>query len=170
MSSIEKQCWKYGQYSLRECVEVVGLLSSIKDKELEPTVCRMLQHIGVDLTWERIEACHRLNKQSDRTIVRFSRRKDCEHVIRKQNELRKLKPSELDLPNGTKLSINESFCLYYRDLWNQCKTLWNKQGVFSFFTLNGSLRIKIRENGPHNIVTHIDDLKDFFWDEDFTMS
>ena len=157
MSSIERQCWKNSQYSWRECVEVVRLPSSIEDKDLEPTVCRVLQHIGVGITGEGIEACHRLSKQ------------DCEHVMRKKNELRKLKPSELDLPNGTKLYINESLCPYDRGLWNQCKKLWNKQGIFSFFTVNGSIRIKIRENGPYNI-THIDDLKDIFPDQGFTMS
>ena len=157
-SSIERQCWKNAQYSQRECVEV--------DKHLEPTVCRVLQHIGVGITGEGIEACHRLNKQSDRTIVKFSRRKDCEHVMRKKSELRKLKPSELDLPNGTKLYINESLCPYYRGLWNQCKKLWNKQGIFSFFTVNGS----VRENGPYNIITHIDDLKDIFPHKYFMMS
>ena len=167
--SIERQCWKNAQYSRREFFEVVGLPSSIEDKDLEPTVCRVLQHIGVGITGEGIEACHRLNKQSDRTIVKFLRRKDCEHVMRKKSELRKLKPSELDLPNGTKLYINESLCPYYRGLWNQCKKLWNKQGIFSFFTVNGSIRIKIRENGPYNIITH-NDLKDIFPDEDFTIS
>ena len=90
--------------------------------------------------------------------------------MRKKSELRKLKPSELDLPNGEKLYINESLCPYYRGLWNQCKKLWNKQGIFSFFTVNGSIRIKIRENGPYNIITHINDLKDIFPDEDFTIS
>ena len=100
MSSIERQCWKNAQYSRRECVEVVGLPLSIEDKELEPTVCRVLQHIGVELTGASIESCHRLNKQSDRTIVAFSRRKDCEHVMRKKSELRKLKPSELDVQGG----------------------------------------------------------------------
>ena len=62
MSSIERQCWKNAQYSQCECVEVVGLPSSIEDKDLEPTVCRVLQHIGVGITGEGIEACHRLNK------------------------------------------------------------------------------------------------------------
>ena len=132
--------------------------------------------IGEGIEGEGIEACHRLNKQSDRTIVKFSRRKVCEHVMRKKSELRKLKPSELDLPNGTKLYINESLCPYYRGLWNQCKKLCNKQGMFSFFTVNGSIRIKMdkgpfnRENGQFNIITHIDDLKDIFPNEDFTMS
>ena len=78
----------------------------------------------------------------------------------KKGELRKLKPSELDLSNGIKLYINESLCPYYRVLGNQCKKLRNKQIIFSFFTVNGSIRIKIREDGPYNITTHIDDLKD----------
>ena len=130
----------------------------------------MLQHIGADITGESIEACNRLNKQSDRTIIKCSRVKDCEHVMRKKSELRKLKPSELDLHNQTKLYRNESLCPYYRCLWNQCKKLWNKQGIFSLFTVNGSIRIKIRENGPYNIITYIDDLKDIFSDEDFIMS
>ena len=55
-------------------------------------------------------------------------------------------------------------------LWNQCKKLWNKQGTFSFSTVNSSIRTKIRVNGLYNIITHIDDLKDIFPDEDFTMS
>ena len=84
MSSIERPCWKNAQYPGQECVEIMGLLQSIEDKELEPTVCRMLQYIGVDVTGEMIEARHRLNNQSDRTIVKFLRRKDCEHVMRKK--------------------------------------------------------------------------------------
>ena len=157
MSLIEKECWKNAQYSRCECVKVVELPSSTEDKDLEPPR-------------KGIEACHRLNKQSDRTIVKFSRRKDCEHAMRKKTKLRKLTPSELDLPNGTRLYINESSCPCYRGLWNHCEKLWNKQGIFSFFTVNGSIRIKIRENGPYNIITHIDDLKDVFPDEDFTIS
>ena len=38
--------------------------------------------------------------------------------------------------------------------------------IFSFFTVNGSIRIKIRENGPYNFMTHIDDVKDIFPDKD----
>ena len=121
---------------------------SIEDKDLEPTVSRVLQHIDGGIMEEGIEGCHRL--------------------MRKKSELRKLKPSELDLPNGTKLYINESLCPYYRGLWNQCKKLWNQQ--ISFFIANGSVRIKIREGGPYNIITHIDNLKYIFPDEDFTMS
>ena len=84
ISSIERQCWKNAQYSWRECVEVVGLPSSTEDKDLELTACRVLQHIDAGITGEGIEAYHRLNKQSDRTIVKFSRRKDSEHILQKK--------------------------------------------------------------------------------------
>ena len=63
MSSIERQCWKNAQYLQRECVAMVRLPSSIEDKDLEPTVCMLLQHIGIGITGEGIKACHRLNKQ-----------------------------------------------------------------------------------------------------------
>ena len=123
IASIERQWWKNTQHSRRECAEVVGLPSSIEDKEFEPTVCRMFQHIGVDITGKESRQKSGMKKQSDRAIFKFSRRKDCEHIMRRKSELRKLKPSDLDLLNGTKLYINESLCRYYRYLWNQCKNL-----------------------------------------------
>ena len=123
MSSIERQWWKNTQHSRRECAEVVGLPSSIEDTEFEPTVFRMFQHIGVDITGKGKRKKSGMKKQSDRAIFKFSRRKDCEHIMRRKSELRKLKPSDLDLLNGTKLYTNESLCLYYRYLWNQSKKL-----------------------------------------------
>ena len=153
--SVKRKCWKNAQYSRRECVEVVGLPLSIADDQLEDTVCRVLQHIGANITNEKIESCHRLNKNADRTIVKFLRRKDCNQVMRVKNDLKKLKPADLDLPVGTKLYINESLCPCYRGLWNQCKKLWNRFKLLSFFTVNGSVHVKLQENGSYNIITHI---------------
>ena len=31
------------------------------------------------------------------------------------------------------------------------------------------VRIRLQEKGPHNIITHIDDLKELFPDKDFSM-
>lgn len=57
----------------------------------------------------------------------------------------KSKPFELDLPNKTKLCINE-----------------NKQRIYIFFGDSGSIRIKIREIGPYNIIKQIDGFKGIF--------
>ena len=40
---------------------------------------------------------------------------------------------------------------------------------FLFFTVNGSVGVKLQENASYNIITHIDDLKEIFLEEDFTI-
>ena len=85
------------------------------------------------------------------------------------SELKKLKPANLDLSVRTKLFIYESLSSYYGDFWNRWKKLWNRCKLFSFFTVNGSVRVKLQEIVSHDIITHIDDLKEMFPEEDFTM-
>ena len=162
MVSVEKQHWKNVQCSQREPLKVVRLLSLISDDQLENTVCRVLQHIGANINDEKIESCHRLNKNTDKTIVKFLMWKDCDEVMRVQSELKKLISPNSDFPERAKIYINESLNPYYRGLWNHWKKLWNRHKLFSFFTINGSVRIKLQENWTCNIITHIDDLKEIF--------
>ena len=75
LENTERQCWANAQYSRRECVEVM------ESKDLEHTVCKVFNSIGFDIGQDRMEACHRLTK-SDSTSVKFSRRKDCQHLMR----------------------------------------------------------------------------------------
>ena len=72
LKNTERQCWANGQYSRRECVEVIGIPKTVESKDLEHTVCKVFNSIGFDIGEDRIEACHRLTK-SYRTIVKFSR-------------------------------------------------------------------------------------------------
>ena len=97
--------------------------SPIADDKLENTVCEVLQHIGANVTDEKIDSCHLLNKNTDRIIVKFLSRKDCDQVLRAKSEQKKLKPADLDLPEGTKLYINESLFPNYKSLWNHYKKL-----------------------------------------------
>ena len=85
------------------------------------------------------------------------------------SELKKLKPVNLDLSVGIKLYIYESLCPYHGDFWNRCKKLWNRRKLFSFFTVNGLVCVKLQEVVSHIIIAHIDDLKEMFPEEDFTM-
>ena len=159
LSSVERQCWKYAQYSRRECEEVVGIPSSVEHYQLEPTVCRILHHIGVNVSGDKIEACHRLGRNSDRTIVKFSSRKDSEHMMHVKKDFKDLDATDLHLPAGTRLYINDSLCPYYRGLWNETKKLWNKKKTFSYFTGNCTVRIRLQEKGSYSIITHIDDFE-----------
>ena len=73
------------------------------------------------------------------------KRKDYEHTMRVEKDLKDLDATDLNLPAGTKLYINDSLCPYYRELWNEAKKVWNKKKIFSYFTVSGTVRIRLQE-------------------------
>ena len=79
--------------------------SSVEHDQLEPTACRILHHIGVNVSGDKTEACHRLGKNSGRTIAKFSSRKNYEHKMRVKKDLKDLDAADLDFPAGTNLYI-----------------------------------------------------------------
>ena len=70
---------------------VIDIPKKVEWKGLEHAVCNVFNSIGFDIGADRIDACHRLTK-SGRTIVKFSRRKDCQHLMRIKKELKDLNP------------------------------------------------------------------------------
>ena len=96
-----------------ECVEVVGLPLSIAGDQLKNRFCRVLKSIAANVTDEKIEACHQVNKYTGWTIIKFWRRKDNDKIMRIKSELENLNPADLNFPEGKKLYINENlWCPY----------------------------------------------------------
>ena len=89
----ERQCWANTQYSHRECIEIVGIPSSVEKENLESKVCEIFDKIGVTVTENDIDACHRL--RGDKTIVKFCKCKICQNVLHKKKSLKKVKPSDV---------------------------------------------------------------------------
>ena len=89
-------------------------------------------------------------------------RKDCEQITRVKKDLNDLNPTDLDFLEGIQLSINDSLGPYYRGLWNECKKLRINTKIFSFFTVHGTIWLKLEQDGPYNSITHLDDLKSLF--------
>ena len=144
---IERQCWANAQYSRRECLEIAGIPTSIPQQSLEEKVCQIFGAIGISVNKNDIDNCHRL-RDKERTIVKFLRRKDWKQVLRCKRDLRSINMSNLDLPEGTKLFINESLYPYYKGLWVICKKLWNRKPIHSFFTANCIIKFCFEEHGP----------------------
>ena len=71
----ERQSWANVQYSKRECLEVVGIPTSIPNDLLEANVSKVFSKLGVHDEGKDIQACHCL-KDNDRDIVKFSNRKE----------------------------------------------------------------------------------------------
>ena len=164
----KRQCWANAQYSRRECIEISGIPNSVGDNELEEKVLKVFNKLGVTVNEENVEACHRIKQGSDRLIIKLSRKKDCQQVMKVKSDLRNLNVSECDLPAGTTLYFNESLCPYYRWIWSCCKKLKNSNIIFGFYTVNGTVKVKQHEGDRANPVTHIEDLKKIAPEFDFT--
>ena len=139
--------WKYSAgNSRRECLEVVGISDSVQNNELEDKVLTIFKKIGSEVSPRDIEACHRLKKDNDRVIVKFSRRKDCEQIMFIKKDLKHLKMQEFGLPGNLSIFINTSLCPYYRKLWSKCKRLHALGKISNFYIYSGTIKIKISEN------------------------
>ena len=82
--SLERQCWKNGQYSRRRCIETFG----IQDTPNETNVCELIETTtGISITPDSLEACRRLPYDGNyKLIIKFSRRKDAEMVLSKRKQ------------------------------------------------------------------------------------
>ena len=168
MNNVERQCWAKAQYSRRECLEVVGIPSLANVKDLEGKVCTVFNRIGVAAKPDDTEACHGLYNDK-KTIFKFSNRKVCQQVLRVKKELKNIDPSEFDFPEDTAIFIIYITAIlysYYKMLWNKCKKLLEKKLIYTYFTSNGNIPYRIRENGNIHTITHITDFKKNFPDID----
>ena len=72
------------QYGRRNNVVFSGIPENVTDNNLENIVMSVLSDIDVQVEPRDIEACHQINKptsKTQKTIVRFVNRKNCEKVL-----------------------------------------------------------------------------------------
>ena len=132
-------------YSRCECLEVIGIPTSIPNDSLEANITKVFDKLGVHVKGKDIQACHHL-KDNDSVIIKLSNRKDSLQVLHVKKDLKSWDPTELEFPEGTRIFINESFRAYYHGLWNKCKKLKGMGKLHVFFVSNGTIKVKILEN------------------------
>ena len=146
LTTLKRQCWANAHYSSRECLDIVGIPCEVSGDVLEEKVLNIFGKLGCDISPDRIEACHRVGRTNDNVIVKFSRRKDCQHVWSVKNDLKKLTMEDLELPGNSKLFINRSLCPYYKMLWSKSKKLDSLSEIYRFLfqvtrSRSGSVKI-----------------------------
>ena len=94
--------------------------------------------------------------------MKFSRRKDCQHVLKAKKELRKLDMKEIDFLEDNPIFVNQSLCTYYRVLCSKAKRLHSLKRISSFYVSGGT--VKISENSLPLPITHVNDFKEHFPD------
>ena len=89
---------------------------------MEETVLNIFDKIDSTVHPQSIKACHRLksvdNGQSNKVIVKFSKRKDVIRVIVKRIFLKNANLDGTALPPNTSLFFNLSLHSYYKYLWS----------------------------------------------------
>ena len=69
----ERQCWENVKYSRRDCLELIGIPTLVKDDVLEEKVCGIFHELGIEIDQRDIQACYRI--KNNRTIIKLSNRK-----------------------------------------------------------------------------------------------
>ena len=159
---LEKQCWANVQYSRRECLELVGIPSSIEHDQLEDKVVEIFNKVGCNIMKENVEACHRIGKNNDRVIIKFSKRKECLQVLSVKKDLKNLDMVDIGLPENCKVFVNQSLCPYYKLLWSKSKKLHSMGKIHNFFISNGTIKIKRSEGRSSLPITHDSDFEKYF--------
>ena len=124
--------------------------------------------LGCDISPDGIEACHCVGRTADTVIVKFSKRKDCQHVWSVKKDLKKLTMEDLELPGNSKLFINRSLCPYYKMLWSKSKKLHSLGKIHSFFISGDTIKIRVNENSSPSSIAHADDFGKHFPDVDLS--
>ena len=100
----ERKCWANVQYSRRECLEIVGIPNSVDDSNLEMIVYQVINKIGCNISPKSLKLLTIFVIKTE-PLLSFTRRKDCQQVMKVKNGLKNLDLTDLDLP-GCKVFIN----------------------------------------------------------------
>ena len=69
---------------------MAGIPRKVDDKNLEKKMLSIFQKIGCIIDPTFTDDCHRLGKNNDRVIIKFTRRKDWKQILKVKKDLRDL--------------------------------------------------------------------------------
>ena len=113
-------------------------------------------------TFRKNMLCHRLRKNSDKIIVKFSRRNNSEQTISVKNDLKKAKMQDIGLTGNQPIFIITSLCLCYRMLRSKCKRLRELGNITNFYISRGTRKVTLTENSSPKAITHTQDFTKCF--------
>ena len=107
-----------------------------------------------------IELCHLLLLKANpkKVTIKLSKRKDVSITLQRKEKLKSVGITNVGLPQGSLVFINQCrLYFYYKYLWPLCERLHSKKMIHSFWISNANVSLKVRENTPVMLVTHVSD-------------
>lgn len=112
---------------------MVGKPRQVDDKNSETKLLPIFQKVGFAIDPAFTDDCNRLGKFNDRVIVKLTRRKYPEQILKVKEDLGDLNMEDLNVFRGTKTYINQSLCPYYQILLSKAKRPQNIGSINFFF-------------------------------------
>ena len=147
---------------LGECLEITGVPDSISNDNLEKTTIKTFDNLDVAKDPSNIEDCHWLKSNgSKEVIIKFARRKDANLIRKNKNKLKGINLCSIGINNP--VFINDSFCSYYKIIWQKKPKKIGLVNMFMFFWVsNSTLRLKLTASGHVRVITHCQALDKLF--------
>lgn len=166
IKELERREDESNQYSRINCIEINGVPESQNEDVLQ-VVKNVGVSLGVTLTEESVDACHRLGPKranEDRPrgiIVKFTRRMIKEEVLRKRRIKRNLNTHDIgytDRPAEV-IYLNESLTKIRRELYKEVRTLKKVKGFSFVWVRNGTILVRPSEGARVITVVTMDDVE-----------
>ena len=169
--SLESRHNMLEQYGRRKNLEITGIPNSVPQKDLESKVVNILSVIGVNVSKDDFEDCHRIGKSRDnskKTIVRFTNIKIVKDALYKRKQLKNIDKAALEMQNAM-LFLNENLSEENNKIAFLCRKLKREGVITNTYTANGIVRLSCVsiKNGRIQKVPHISYLFENFPDFDF---
>ena len=161
---LESKCKLLEQYGRHNNLEISGIPDSFDQTDLEDKVVEIFDKIGVDLSNDEIEACHRIGKSKDNsktTIIRLVNRKKCKSALFNRKKLRIIDTSSINLPNA-QIYINENLSPANQALAFYGRKLKRVGLIFNCYTFDGVVQIKRTQHEKPKKILHFSILKEMF--------
>ena len=84
------------------------------------------------------------------------------NILQRKKKLKSADNAKVGLFRGSLVFINQSLYSYYKYLWSLCKRLHLKKLIHFFWISNDNVNVKILENTPVLLASHISDLEKHF--------
>ena len=144
---------------LGECLEITGVPDSISNDDLEKTTIKTFDNLDVAIDPSNIEDCHWF-KSNKEVIIKFARRNNANLIWKNKNKLKGMNLCSIDINNP--VFINDSFCSYYKMIWQKNKKIWSSKHIHVFWVFSSTLRLKLTASGHVHVITHCQDLDKLF--------
>ena len=158
ITQLERNNLNNAQYNRRETLEINPVPSDIADDVLEQSVCQALSLTGTSVELDNLQACHCMRKK-DRIIIKFKCRKQKHRVLLNRKTLQNKSLDLTQLKISGKLFVNESMCHENHQLDYKCRQLKSAHKIHLTWFYNGSLHIKLVENGPIHKIFYLADIE-----------